>query len=145
MRTLIWNSLRLSMMPFPTKVYLFFNYYYKESDINVVIVADLEPLEHWVRMLTPEGKNDLRTEDLHVLLALKYTTGSSSNNNSNNAITSNQSNRIRPDVVGGLTFEYFPITNCGFLTYLMVPSQGIIYKIKRKTFLLMVMKEWSQR
>lgn len=49
-----------------------------------------EPIDHWKSMLETENPH------FHVVLAL---------DNSN------------AKIVGGLTFEYYPEVNCGFLTY----------------------------
>lgn len=68
--------------------------FYKELLQPHIAQDELESVEDWLKMLSPEGASK---KDFHVLVALKYTGDT-------------------PTVLAGLTFKYLVSTNCGFLT-----------------------------
>lgn len=75
--------------------------FYKELLQPHIAQDELESVEDWLKMLSPEGASK---KDFHVLVALKYTGDT-------------------PTVLAGLTFKYLVSTNCGFLTYLIMKWQ----------------------
>ena len=38
----------------------------------LIIMTEVEPVDHWLKMLSLEVREDPRKEDFHVLLALTY-------------------------------------------------------------------------
>lgn len=67
----------------------------------------MEPLENWHKALSPEGRDDPNICDLHVLLSLLLP-------------GEHKGHKGHKYIVGGLVFEYYPITNCALLTYVVV-------------------------
>jgi hypothetical protein len=75
------------------------------------VLAAREPLGTWIQMLSYVEGNERRETSMssifHVLLSLSYP----------------EDNSTKPTILGGLTFEYLPSTNCGLLTYLVLPPR----------------------
>lgn len=90
--------------------------------------ADLEPIDTWAQRLATRS----RTGGIfHVLLAVKTT--SNRDGSESSAVSAKEiSKRSTPiTMLGGLAFEYFEGTNCGFITHLLirdVPNRELIAK-----------------
>ncbi|GAM17997.1 hypothetical protein SAMD00019534_011720 [Acytostelium subglobosum LB1] len=74
---------------------------------NFPIKNELEPLSNFINALSEERRTNFNPHvaELHVLLALRWPTDSSD---------------LQPTIGAGITFEYYPSTNCGLLSYLVV-------------------------
>lgn len=105
-------------------------------------VAELDPLETWITMLSPRTQLIQRrapqaeagsVETLHVLVALKYSEDEEENTK---PMIGERARSLYISlclmhqffyyerltvVAGGLAFEYYPSNNCGLLTYLLTP------------------------
>jgi hypothetical protein len=88
---------------------------------NFLVVAhpdkgDREPLSDWLKLLSPQVRDNPETEDFHILLALNYPrTASMSTVN------------MKPNILGGLVFKFSSNTNCGLITFLSVaPQYGVV-------------------
>ncbi|KAF2068992.1 hypothetical protein CYY_009691 [Polysphondylium violaceum] len=71
---------------------------------NFPMKNELEPLSNFVTALERETYNPNLSE-VHVLLALRWP---------------NESSDLQPTIGAGIIFEYYPNTNCGLLSYLVV-------------------------
>lgn len=99
------------------------NFYHHLMVPNFPIKDELEPLDLWLKLLSPswrestEADNDIKTlsvPEIHVILAIKF-------------------EGEVPFIGGGIVAEYYSTTNCGILTYLVVHKrtrgQGLASKL----------------
>ncbi len=68
---------------------------------------DIEPLENWHKALSTEGRDDPNICDLHILLPLLVS-------------GEHKGHKGHKYIAGGLVFEYYPVTNCALVTYIVV-------------------------
>jgi len=87
--------------------------FYKELLQPHIAQDELESVEDWLKMLSPEGASK---KDFHVLVALRYDSGKK-NLASSTIDLIDEPLGDTPTILAGLTFKYLTSTNCGFLTY----------------------------
>jgi len=82
-------------------------FYHKYMTTQFGTGDELEPLENWHKALSEEGRYDPNICDLHVLLVLMIS-------------GEHKGHKGHKYIGGGLVFEYYPITNCALVTYVVV-------------------------
>eukprot|EP01112_Ceratiomyxa_fruticulosa_P007413 TRINITY_DN1920_c0_g1_i1.p1 TRINITY_DN1920_c0_g1~~TRINITY_DN1920_c0_g1_i1.p1 ORF type:complete len:462 (+),score=107.53 TRINITY_DN1920_c0_g1_i1:562-1947(+) len=88
--------------------------YYTELAIpNIKITSELEPVENWIALCKDQcDPNVVSTPPFfHLLVAFDLKPGS------------NEKDLHSLEIMGGLSFEYYPKSNCGLLTYLLVSEK----------------------
>lgn len=118
-----WRMVDLQETNNPQLLSQFYDEILKKAFVGPA-AADLEPIEAWSTRLTKSRNGGL----FHVLLAVKTTAMMGSDA----SIPKSASQRSTPiTMLGGLAFEYFEGTNCGFITHLLisdVPNRELIAK-----------------
>lgn len=126
-----WRMVDLQESNNPQLLGQFYDELLKKAFVGTPAAADLLPIEEWTRRLTRARTGAI----FHLLLALKTTSEASHSTNSSDSsglknnpplVSSHPSSML-----GGLAFEYFEGTNCGFITHLLirdVPNRELIAK-----------------
>jgi len=81
----------------------------------------LESIDNWQNALSSENRDNPKTYDLHILIAFNVAAENviavKDSQTDPNASPANQGLH---QIIGGLVFEYYPLTNCTLVTHLVV-------------------------